>query len=50
MYPGSPGWKKRVMKMSDGQVFAIYTKLQQKREQEKLDAKKPKTDNPDIPF
>lgn len=50
MYSG-PSWKKKVMKMSDGQVFAIYKKHQAKLEKEKLDAKKPKTDdNPDIPF
>ncbi len=43
-------WRKRVMNMSDGQVFAIYKKQQAKLEQEKLDAKSKTDTNSDIPF
>jgi len=45
-----PRWKKRVFKMSDSQVFAIYKTHQAKLEKEKLDAKQKTDDNPDIPF
>lgn len=42
MYPG-PGWKKKVRKMSDAQIFAIYM-----REQHKLN-NHPVKDEPETP-
>ncbi len=50
MYAG-PNWKKKVAKMSDGQIFAIYMRDRQKQEAE-LAAKKAasKASNDDIPF
>lgn len=45
MYPNSASWKRKVVRMSDAQVYAIWAKAQQKQE--------PKPDKPeqdDIPF
>lgn len=52
MYPRSPRWAKRVARMSDGQVFAIYKKEQAKLEKEAKQAKKTKKTNQQdsIPF
>lgn len=47
MYPNSKSWKKKVQKMGDGQVFAIWAKAQQKKEQQN---KPVKDDQDDIPF
>jgi len=47
MYSG-PGWKKKVAQMPDGQIFAIYTRDQRKKEAEKKAAKK--APNDDMPF
>jgi len=48
MYPG-PAWKKKVKKMPDGQIFAIYMREIDKQEAAKKAAKKAFT-NDDIPF
>ncbi len=51
MYSG-PSWKRKVANMSDGQIFAIYTRDMRKKEAElaaKKAAKKA-TNNDDIPF
>lgn len=45
LYPGK-GWKKKVSKMSDSQVLAIYFKEQNK---DRKEPKKEKQDD-DIPF
>jgi hypothetical protein len=47
LYPG-PRWRRRVSKMSDAQVLAIYFKAKAKEEE----AKEPKKENQDddIPF
>ena len=48
MYPNSQRWRRRVAKMPDGQVMAIYMKRQQKLAEE---ANKPKkNEEPDLPF
>lgn len=46
MYDGDR-WKRRVKKMPDGQVTAIYLKHQANAEAKSKEKKKPK---PDIPF
>lgn len=46
MYPGAD-WKKKVKKMSDAQVLAIYFK---EKDKPKKKPKKPKRDSDDIPF
>jgi hypothetical protein len=48
MYPGD-GWKRRVAFMSDAQVFAIWTKEQEKLAKQE-EAQKPKETQDDIPF
>lgn len=47
MYPG-PKWKRRVSKMADDQVTAIYLKKIQAPKVE--ETKQDKKDEPDIPF
>jgi hypothetical protein len=51
MYPGS-SWKRRVMKMSDAQVYAIWIKNRQRQEQKQKLKEETKEDPPDdnIPF
>jgi len=48
LYPG-PGWKRRVKKMPDEQVIAIYMREQQK-EADRAEADQKKEDQGDIPF
>lgn len=45
LYPGA-GWKKKVSKMSDNQVLAIYMK---EKDKDRKEPKKEKQDD-DIPF
>jgi hypothetical protein len=45
LYPGK-GWKRKVSKMSDAQVLAIYLREMRKANE----AKKPKEDKPNDPF
>lgn len=46
MYPKSHRWAKRVDRMSDDQVFAIWVRNQQNQSKEV----KEDEDDPDIPF
>lgn len=47
LYPGK-GWKKKVSKMPDSQVLAIYFKA--KQNEDSKEPKKEKEDYDDIPF
>lgn len=49
MYDG-PLWRKKVLNMSDGQVFAIYRTHQKKLAEERLVLPTPKTVTPDTLF
>lgn len=49
MYSG-PRWKRRVAKMKEEQVTAIYFREQKRREEEAKQPKEQVDDEPDIPF
>lgn len=49
MYSG-PRWKRRVAKMKEKQVTAIYFREQKRREEAAKQPKEPVDDEPDIPF
>lgn len=45
LYNG-PSWKRRVKKMSDGQIVAIYIREQEKKGEPKKHKKEESTDDP----
>jgi hypothetical protein len=49
LYSG-PKWKRRVAKMPDDQVTAIYFREQKRKEEAKKQPKEQADDEPDIPF
>lgn len=50
MYPGAPGWRKKVAKMSDAQVTAIFLKAQREPQHEGPKPDEPDPEEPNIPF
>jgi hypothetical protein len=49
MYPG-PNWRRRVEKMSDAQVYAIWVRNQENPTSKKEENKQHDESDPDIPF
>lgn len=49
MYSG-PKWRKKVAKMGDAQIFAIYQKEQARRVKEVEDKTKKESEGDDLPF